>query len=77
MAVPAHDERDWDFAKMFNLPIIKVVASNEEVASLANGDEAKGAELLRKASTDKALYEKLVKEHPAVFNVAESCTHAL
>jgi len=76
MAVPAHDERDWDFAKMFNLPIIKVVASNEEVASLADGDEAKGAELLRKASTDKALYEKLVKEHPAVFNVAESCTHA-
>lgn len=26
MAVPAHDERDWDFAKAFNLPIIEVVA---------------------------------------------------
>ena len=26
MAVPAHDERDWDFAKKFNLPIIEVVA---------------------------------------------------
>ena len=26
MAVPAHDERDWDFAKVFNLPIIEVVA---------------------------------------------------
>ena len=25
MAVPAHDERDWDFAKKFNLPIIEVV----------------------------------------------------
>lgn len=26
MAVPAHDERDWDFAKQFHLPIIPVVA---------------------------------------------------
>ena len=26
MAVPAHDERDWAFAKKFNLPIIEVVA---------------------------------------------------
>ena len=26
MAVPAHDNRDWDFAKKFNLPIVEVVA---------------------------------------------------
>ncbi len=29
MAVPAHDERDWDFAKKFNMPIIEVVAGSE------------------------------------------------
>ena len=28
MAVPAHDERDWDFAKKFNMPIIEVVAGS-------------------------------------------------
>ena len=31
MAVPAHDERDWDFAKKFNLPIIEVVAGGKNV----------------------------------------------
>ena len=29
MAVPAHDERDWAFAKKFDLPIIEVVAGGE------------------------------------------------
>ena len=30
MAVPAHDERDWDFAKKFDLPIIEVVAGSKK-----------------------------------------------
>ncbi|MCL1892587.1 MAG: leucine--tRNA ligase [Alphaproteobacteria bacterium] len=29
MAVPAHDQRDWDFASRFNLPIIPVLAGGD------------------------------------------------
>jgi leucyl-tRNA synthetase len=29
MAVPGHDERDWDFARTFDLPIIEVVAGGD------------------------------------------------
>jgi leucyl-tRNA synthetase len=29
MAVPAHDDRDWDFARAFNLPIIEVVSGGD------------------------------------------------
>lgn len=42
MAVPAHDERDWDFAKKFNLPIIEVVAGGENVQEAAFTDVATG-----------------------------------
>lgn len=41
MAVPAHDERDWDFAKVFGLPIIEVV-SGGNVQEAAFTDVAKG-----------------------------------
>lgn len=76
MAVPAHDERDWDFAKAFNLPIIKVVASKEEVASLGDGDEKKGVAILAEAAKDKAKYEELAKSRPDIFAVADKCTSA-
>ena len=42
MAVPAHDERDWDFAKKFNLPIIEVVAGGKNVQEEVYTDVATG-----------------------------------
>ena len=41
MAVPAHDDRDWDFAKKFGLPIIAVVAGGD-VQNAAFTDVATG-----------------------------------
>jgi len=31
MSVPAHDQRDWEFAKKFSLPIIEVIKSPQDV----------------------------------------------
>ncbi len=42
MAVPAHDTRDWEFAKKFDLPIIEVVKGGEDVQQAAFTDCATG-----------------------------------
>ena len=42
MAVPAHDTRDWEFAKVFGLPIIEVVKGGEDVQKEAFTDCATG-----------------------------------
>lgn len=35
MAVPAHDDRDWAFAKKFGIPMIQVVAKNGEAVDIS------------------------------------------
>ena len=42
MAVPAHDTRDWEFAKVFSLPIIEVVKGGGDVQKAAFTDCATG-----------------------------------
>ena len=73
MAVPAHDERDWEFAKKFNMLIIQVVESSEgpvdvneaafvDVATgkLVNSGFLNGMEV---AEAKKAIIEYLEKEN--------------
>jgi leucyl-tRNA synthetase len=40
MAVPGHDERDFEFARVFALPIVRVVAAPGDDASTPLGDSA-------------------------------------
>ena len=42
MAVPTHDERDWEFAKKFNMPIIEVVAGGRDVQEECYSDVESG-----------------------------------
>ena len=70
MAVPAHDDRDWAFAKKFDLPIIKVVASKDEVESLG------GCTVLQQAAQDPTSYSELIKKFPAIFTELRECTTA-
>ena len=38
MAVPAHDERDYDFANKFNIPIIEVIKGGDISKEAYTGD---------------------------------------
>ncbi len=41
MAVPGHDQRDYEFAEQFNLPIVEVVASENGIAEEAYEQDGK------------------------------------
>ena len=81
MAVPAHDERDWDFAKKFGLPIIEVVAGGnvEEEAftdvatgKLVNSGFLNGLEVAdAKAAMVKFLEEKGIGEEKVNFKLRD------
>nr|WP_052475794.1 leucine--tRNA ligase [Cohnella kolymensis] len=56
MAVPGHDERDWEFAKKFGLPIIEVVEGGDVTEAAFTGDgKLVNSEFLNGLSTDDAI----------------------
>ena len=64
MAVPAHDERDFDFAKVFGLPIYQVVApagkaNSEKSDGSANAAPSVNAGALAKASDNSELISRV------------------
>ena len=70
MAVPAHDQRDLDFAKAFNLPVVVVVETGEEdpnisgVATGGDGELVNSGALngLNKADAIAAINAQLEKD---------------
>lgn len=63
MAVPAHDERDFEFAKKFDLPVKQVIESEEECFTesgvLVNSGEFSG---MKSEEAKLKIVEKLEKE---------------
>ena len=60
MAVPGHDERDYEFAKKFNLPILRVLESNEELPFVGEG-QLVNSDFLNGMTKTKAI--KAATEH--------------
>jgi leucyl-tRNA synthetase len=61
MAVPAHDERDWEFAKKFNLPIRWVIYSPERKVTVQTPD-GEGILLKTASSGERTLILKSGRE---------------
>ena len=69
MAVPAHDTRDWEFAKKFDMPIIEVVGGGEDVQKEAFTDVETGVMVnsgfltgMQVSEAKKAIIDYLEKE---------------
>ena len=59
MAVPAHDERDYEFAKKFNMPIIEVIKGGESLPYTGDG-EMINSDFLNGIKTKKEAISKMI-----------------
>jgi leucyl-tRNA synthetase len=60
MSVPAHDERDWEFARKFNLPIVEVVkGGNVQEAAFTGDGEHVNSDFLNGYNTEEATKEMI------------------
>ncbi len=61
MAVPAHDERDWAFAKKFGIDIVEVIRGGDiEKAAYAGDGEMVNSEFLNGYTNKKASIERML-----------------
>lgn len=61
MAVPAHDQRDYDFAKKFNIPIVQVIEGGDISKEAYTGDgKMINSEFLNDIETKKEAIDKMI-----------------
>ena len=70
MAVPAHDERDFDFAKVFGLPIYQVVAESGSGSAERSSAVKSGLAAGLAAGAEQAAAEQVAKSSQAAANAA-------
>lgn len=67
MSVPAHDERDFEFAKKFNIPIIQVIAKDgKEIAAMTEAYTEASGTMINSGEWNGMESAVLKKEAPAM-----------
>ncbi len=72
MSVPAHDQRDYEFARKYNLPVVKVISNDSDdfysgEGTLVNSNEFNG---MNSQDSRKKIIEKLKQKNSAEFSVS-------
>ena len=71
MCVPAHDDRDWEFAKKFGLPIIPVISPDGEDVDISEGAyTAAVGTMINSGEWNGMKSEDLKREAPAMIEKA-------
>jgi len=63
MAVPAHDSRDWQFAKKFNIPIKRVIIPPEKIVFKVSKELIKDIDEAFKQADENELFYKFSQDY--------------
>lgn len=74
MSVPAHDERDFEFAKKYNLPIRQVIVSKDEADESSSSSVETSSDEMSQATTD---YGVLVNSDEWSGKTSEAAKHEM
>ncbi len=71
MAVPGHDQRDWDFARKFDIPVIEVIAGGDMAVEAYPGDGPSVNSPLINGLTDRKAAIDIIADYLAANGLGE------